>query len=96
MNEKDVKKIFNKVSVGHEKKGQEQGMRQESGGRIKQIDLNGELNGCSDNFGTPYTPSKFILHYFLCPIIIMSEVLFSVPQICFVQETHYTQAVFNK
>lgn len=32
---------------------QEQGLRQESGGRIKQIDLNGELNGCSDNFDTP-------------------------------------------
>lgn len=84
------------MSVGHEKKGQEQGMRQESGGRIKHIDLNGELNGCSDNFDTASTLSKFILHYFLCPIIIMSAVLFSVLQICFVRETHYMQAVFNK
>lgn len=41
------------MSVGHEKKGQEQGMRQESGGRIKQIDFSGELNGCSDNFDIP-------------------------------------------
>lgn len=26
----------------------------------------------------------------------MSAMLFSVPQICFVQETHYMQAIFNK
>lgn len=38
------------MSVRHEKKGREQEMRRDSSGRIKQIDLNGELNGCSDNF----------------------------------------------
>lgn len=69
---------------------QEQGMRQESSGKIKQIDLNGELNRCSDNFDTSELLSKFILYCFLCSIITMSAVLFSdgVPQIYFVQETH--------
>lgn len=43
------------VSVGREKRGHEPRAGNEvgTGGRIKQIDLNGELKGCSGNFDNP-------------------------------------------